>query len=201
MTSGIYVISNTVNGNRYIGSAVNIAQRFRTHKSALKNGKHGNSHLQNAVAKYGLDAFLFEILEEVSVELLIEREQFYLDSEQPEYNVCPIAGNTLGRKASAETRRRQSAYHTANPHFLGRKHSEETRQKIRAARAKQVMQPRSQEFKERARAALLGKAIRKGRHNSIEQNIKIAEGHAGRPLTAIEIQRIIDRYNQKYSNI
>jgi hypothetical protein len=35
-------------------------------------------------------------------------EQLYLDVYLPEFNVCPLAGTTKGRKTSEETRRKQS---------------------------------------------------------------------------------------------
>lgn len=68
---GIYSITNKINGKKYIGKSSNIIKRFRSHRSSLKNycicqesnRRRVNRHLGNAVIKYGIDNFEFEILE------------------------------------------------------------------------------------------------------------------------------------------
>ena len=104
--SGIYQIANIVNGKRYIGSAVNIAQRWRQHRCELRKGRH-NPILQNAWRKYGPEAFSFSTLEVVEdVKDLIAREQHYIDCLRPEYNAVKVAGSNLGLKLSEEARSR-----------------------------------------------------------------------------------------------
>ena len=44
--SGIYEILNTVNGKRYIGSAVNLAKRWKEHRTGLNRKDHANQILQ-----------------------------------------------------------------------------------------------------------------------------------------------------------
>ncbi len=122
--SGIYKITNIVNNKIYIGSATNINSRWSSHRRYLKLGKHHNIHLQRSYIKYGLENFTFEIIEECLVELLIEKEQFYLDHLNPEYNINPIANSQRGRVVSEETRKKMSIAQ------IGRKHSEETKYKI-----------------------------------------------------------------------
>jgi len=56
MKSGIYQIKNTVNGKRYIGSAVNIKMRFQEHKKSLKKGTN-SKRLQHSWNKHGADSF------------------------------------------------------------------------------------------------------------------------------------------------
>lgn len=63
--SGIYLITCEVNNKKYVGSAFNFYDRFRTHKSRLENNKHSNKHLQHAFNKYGCNEFSFSLLEEV----------------------------------------------------------------------------------------------------------------------------------------
>lgn len=95
-TPGIYLIRNTVNGKFYIGSAKTLRGRLDAHIRVLRRGCHHNSHLQASWVKYGGDVFVVEILENVvGCELLIEREQYYLDelkAVQCGYNMAPAAG-------------------------------------------------------------------------------------------------------------
>jgi len=83
---GIYRIKNLINGKCYYGSSKQIEKRFKTHKKQLKNNTHINCILQKAWNKYGEDNFLFEIVEECNLNILLEVEQKYLDL-QPEYNI------------------------------------------------------------------------------------------------------------------
>lgn len=102
--SGIYEIVNLVNRKRYVGSAVNIRQRWREHRSHLKSGRHHSRHLLNAWRKYGAEVFSFQIIELCSKEDLLAREQAEFDREWPAYNICPTAGSTLGRVHTAEAK-------------------------------------------------------------------------------------------------
>ena len=69
---GIYCIMNTTNGKKYIGSSINIKERWKTHKRLLNKGIHDNNHLQNAWNKYGKDRFIFYIIQEIDVENRID---------------------------------------------------------------------------------------------------------------------------------
>jgi group I intron endonuclease len=111
MKSGIYKISNIINNHCYIGSAVDINGRWRTHKSNLKNGIHHSIYLQRAWDKYGEYNFEFSILEKCEDNKLIEREQFYFDGINPEYNICKVAGSCLGVKFSKESCIKKSLNH------------------------------------------------------------------------------------------
>lgn len=102
--SGIYIIKNTIDSRVYIGSAVNLAVRKGTHFYDLKNKKHHNSHLQNFVNKYGIDNLIFDVLEFCEKTALLEREQYYFTQYQNRFNICEIAGNTLNRLCSNETK-------------------------------------------------------------------------------------------------
>jgi len=83
---GIYRIKNLVNGKCYYGSSKQIEKRFDRHKKELKNNIHINCVLQRAWDKYGENNFIFEIVEECNINVLLETEQKYLDL-QPEYNI------------------------------------------------------------------------------------------------------------------
>lgn len=126
--SGIYKIMNIVNNKIYVGSAVDLRKRKSQHFSNLKNNKHVNKHLQSSYNKHGLENFKFEILEYVKdKEMLIEREQYYIDTLNPEYNICKIAGSCLGLKKSYNVKKKISEARK------GVKHSKETKNKISKA--------------------------------------------------------------------
>lgn len=87
---GIYKIQNLINGKIYIGQSVHIQTRFNQHKNEAKNGN--TRPLYNAIRKYGIENFSFEIIEECSKEMLNEREIYWIkkyDSFHNGYNLTP----------------------------------------------------------------------------------------------------------------
>ena len=70
----IYKITNTVNNKSYIGQTRQSIQfRWNQHIS-----KKDNTYFHNAIQKYGKDNFIIETLEECDVEVLNEREIYYI---------------------------------------------------------------------------------------------------------------------------
>ena len=117
MQCGIYQIRNIVNGKIYVGSSKNIPQRWKKHKSKLKHSTHPSKHLQNAWGKYGAHNFVFEVLEECDISLLIIKEQHYLDTLNPcdrerGYNTFKHAGahcDTMNNRPDQESIRNRIA--------------------------------------------------------------------------------------------
>lgn len=123
--SGIYIITNTVNGKRYIGSSVDIHRRWVTHKRELRRGIHYNPVLQRAWDKYGESAFEFSILLLCTKDDTLLNEQRCLDEMKPEYNICTCTTATmLGRTFTEEHKRKIG---DAN---RGTVHTAETRKKM-----------------------------------------------------------------------
>ena len=156
--SGIYSITNTVNGKKYIGSAVNFDRRFKDHKKRLLANAHHSTKLQNSWLKHGAAAFVFEVIEYCcDHKLLIECEQKWIDKfhsfSQMGYNESPTAGSPLGVKHSEKSKSNMSAaakkrgfcmdkieaMRAAN---IGRKMSPDTRAKIAASK---IGKPRTKE--------------------------------------------------------
>jgi group I intron endonuclease len=106
--SGIYKITNLVNQKFYIGSSVNLYNRFHTHSTKLKTQVHTSKHLQASYNKYGKDNFIFEVIEYCKKEILVEREQWFLDTLNPQYNKRKDATLNLGVLNSVETRKKIS---------------------------------------------------------------------------------------------
>ena len=63
---GIYKYQNKINHKIYIGQSIDLEQRRYAHKSSAfnKNAKDYNSQFHQAIRKYGLENFSYEILEE-----------------------------------------------------------------------------------------------------------------------------------------
>lgn len=94
--AGIYKIRNNITSDFYIGSAANLRYRWYNHRNSLGANRHSNQHLQSAWNKYGADAFEFIVIELCEKDKLLEREQFYIDSESPAYNINKLASSPLG---------------------------------------------------------------------------------------------------------
>jgi len=63
-----------------------------------------NRPVERALLKYGFSGFSLEILEYCEKKKsLLEREQYYLDSQKPDYNIVETAGSTLGYKHTEES--------------------------------------------------------------------------------------------------
>jgi group I intron endonuclease len=102
--------------------------------------------IYRALLNYGYDGFKLEILEYCSKEALIEREQFYIDSINPEYNILKVASSTLGFKHSEASKDIMSQL------AQGRKFSPETLLKMKS----RVV---SDEVKKNISAALIGREV------------------------------------------
>lgn len=152
--TGIYEIRNTVNNNLYIGSASDIRKRWNSHKSYLNRNLHHSPHLQKAWNKYGKECFSFVVLEITNKNLLSEREQFYMDLLRPVYNVCKKAHSCLGLKPSDSARIKMHVAQLGNKKNLGKKRSQETKDKMSAA---MTGKPKSPEHRIKLSLAKTGK--------------------------------------------
>ena len=79
--TGIYKITNKLNGKIYVGQSVDIHRRWAEHKKNSKD-KNKTSLLYQAMRADGIENFSFEIIEECSKESLNEREKYWIN----EYN-------------------------------------------------------------------------------------------------------------------
>lgn len=115
MKHGVYRIKNISNNDCYIGSSLNFKERKRRHFRDLEKGKHHSIVLQRAFNKYGRDEFEFEILETgIDRNELLQREQYFIDTLNPKYNICSIAGSPLGVKHSKESNEKKRKYALEN---------------------------------------------------------------------------------------
>jgi hypothetical protein len=108
---GIYRWINLITGKCYIGSSTSLSCRFSKYYSLnyLRTSlKKTSSIIYSSLLKYGYSNFSLDILEYCEPNLLLKREQYYIDILNPEYNILRIAGSCFGRKHSLKTRERIS---------------------------------------------------------------------------------------------
>jgi group I intron endonuclease len=160
MARGIYKIINVINNKFYVGSAVDLKRRKTRHFSELRTGKHNNRHLQAAWVKYGEQAFVFVVVEELPEDAdLLAAENVWLKEHVGKdycYNlgvdaVAPTLGwsgeksPTWGRKRTPEELAAQS--------WAGRTHTPEAKERIRQHL---IGKPKSAEVRAKISATLSG---------------------------------------------
>ena len=168
LKSGIYTLTNKLNGRIYIGSAKRFKDRWQSHRYCLKTNKHSNCFLQADYNKCGPGAFLFKIVEltdDKSKEerLLIEEkwiEQYY-DSGDKCYNLCKGA---FSREGCCD------------------KNTQETKARKRKAGLKNMENP---EFRKKSieflrLSLLINGPPNLGNKHSEETKIKMSEWHRGK---------------------
>jgi len=138
MAQGIYKIINVINNKFYIGSAVNFKRRKSRHFSELRNNKHNNFKLQAAWNKYGEQAFVFVIVEELPEGSdLLSAENVWLKEHVGKkhcYNIgidatAPMLG--MSGEASPTFGRKRTPEELAAQNWKGKKHKPESIEKIR----------------------------------------------------------------------
>lgn len=80
--SGIYSIVNLINQKVYVGKTKDFYKRYCQYVADFRNQSKDriNEYLMNSFIKYGFDNFEFKVIEVVAVELLSERELFWIDA-------------------------------------------------------------------------------------------------------------------------
>lgn len=102
-TSGVYLITNKINGKRYVGSSVDIAGRLSNHFNREPR-LYPDKEFYIDIVNFGKENFSYEVLEECERDKLIEREQYYYDTLKPEYNMvrpaeCNFYNSIVRQKA------------------------------------------------------------------------------------------------------
>jgi len=163
--SGIYKIESIEYPDRfYIGSAKDITKRWNGHIYHLERNKHHSSILQNHYNEYGKIDLKFSIVEECSVEYLIDREREYLKNLNPYFNIYKEPGSPKNHKFSDEARKNMGKSN------LGKKQSEETKRKRSLSMMGHSV---SEETKEKLREK------RKNYRHSKETLLKLSISHIG----------------------
>lgn len=179
---GIYKIINVVNGKMYVGSSKDLDHRLYSHRCYLNNNKNlPNRHLQNAWNKYGENSFIFEIIEIILIkdkEYIKQREQYWVDILNSEYNKRKRVESNIGFRFSEEVKKKLSEIKMGEKNtFYGKHHTEETKQK---QREKMIGRNLSNEHKQKISESLRGENNPNfGKSLSQETKRKLSEARKG----------------------
>lgn len=77
---GIYKVTNLINQKKYIGQSIDIERRFKEHHTdPFETTNPASKHIfYQAIKKYGIKNFSFEILEECTTQELDEKEKYWI---------------------------------------------------------------------------------------------------------------------------
>lgn len=188
----IYTIINIIDDEQYVGQARDRDERWREHRKSLKGYYHHSILLQRAWCKHGAENFIFVVLEVLDdISKLNDREVYWGNLLNPEYNIAPVGGTMRGYKHTEEAKINMSNAHK------GHKHSEEFKLKMSKRlkgntinkgrkQSKEVIEHRasfhrgkivSQETRNKRSVSM------KGRKHSDETKLKMSEAKKGKILS------------------
>lgn len=141
-----------------------------------------NTPIHNALLKYDYSNFTLEILEYCEEINAIDREQYYLNLLNPEYNILKTAGSLLGFKHSEETLKK----------FKNREVSDITKNNLSIAATGRVL---TEEEREKISNSRLGKPL------STETRSKISSGMTKLIGIPVIVKNIETNEEMEYVNL
>ena len=146
--TGIYKFTNKLDRKVYIGQSVNIKKRYRAHINRIND----NSYFHNALKKYGIENFDFDVLIECSREALNYWEKFYIRyyySNHHDYGYNETEGGTLklseeSIKKGVETRKeryKNDPTYTENMSFSQKRRFEDPNERYKCGNATRGKHP------------------------------------------------------------
>ena len=149
----IYKVTNKINGKVYIGKITKgLDERKKAH---IEQSKNKRSYFYNAIRRYGIDSFFWEVLIECNNQKsLNEHEKFFIAVYRANGNVYNLTDGgegvpgykhtdqtkkLIGNKSkkmwgNEDFKKTRSLMYKGNDFFKGRKHSEETKRNFSLAR-------------------------------------------------------------------
>lgn len=205
MKSGIYKIENRTTKRCYIGSAIDIKDRLRTHRKLLAGNRHPNKYFQAAWNKYGAGQFEFAPILICRKDDLLFYEQRAIDGLAAVvglYNLAPIAGSMLGFRHTSETKEK---FKSCPQLRAGKTLSTETRAAISAGlKGHEVSDHHRRVTSARFRGKKLTPehreklaAAKRGRPQPPELVAKRAAGHMGKKRTPWARERMAQAQRQR----
>lgn len=126
--SGVYCWINLINCEYYIGSAVDLGNRVNDYFQNSYYNSRSNTLIVRAILKYGIGNFALVILEFVDKDDILSREDHFIGTLNPKYNILRNASNSLGYKHTPES------IEKITESALGRTHSDEVRKAMSESR-------------------------------------------------------------------
>lgn len=176
--SGVYIIQSKQTSKLYVGSTTNFRRRWGAHQRSFINNTC-NAIFKNHINKYGSNDLVFSPLKIClnNQAELKQHEQYFLNLLNPQLNI---------RKQAYDTNPKQGVRVLTNElrekyakHRRGKKLSELSKAKIRAARAKQIITKES-----------ISKA----------QETRRGYVWVNNPTTSINKRVSVEKYNTYYKN-
>lgn len=133
----VYLVTNSVNGKRYIGvtTRTNLRRRESEHVCGARRCEH-NGTFHRAIRKYGRDAFVWSILGRFENATQALAHEIKLVAElKPEYN--STRGGEYPPTPTAENIEKLRRLHKGNKYRLGMTHDERTRSLLSTLAKKQ----------------------------------------------------------------
>jgi group I intron endonuclease len=196
----LYRITNLINQKVYLGQTMYPKKRWNNHKYEARK-LHPEFYLHKAIAKYGVDNFIFEIIaqskiqedaNEIEADLIVQ-----YDSRNPKmgYNIMPGGKIHSGYKHSDETKEKMRQI------ALQRGCNAEAIEGLKKCAASVKGVPRTDEVKEKIRLSSIGQK------RSDESRKKMSESHKGKPSGRLGIkhseeskEKMRKAYNGQYTN-
>lgn len=193
----IYVRPNLINGKKYVGQVTTIRFKARQNRWNNLNQPYAGPAINNARAKYGIEAFGFEILKECDDKELDYWEKYYvkeLNTKAPYgYNLTDGGEGMTGYTLSEETKKKMSDAQKGEKNYMYGKHlSEEAKKKISDSNKGKTPWNKgktniySEEYKKKISEA------KKGKHHSEETRKKLSECNKGKHLSEETKRKISD---------
>ena len=170
--------TNMVNGKQYVGQTVGSLERRKGGHISKTLNNRDVCHFHNAIRKYNIDNFDWEILHDdiFDIKILNQLEIFYIgfyDTFDSGYNLTLGGEGSVGYKPSDETRKKLSIVRIGKDSpMYGKKHSAEAKRKMSEAQ--------------------------KGRKCTDETKRKISEAHKGRKFSAANKGKHAGKNNPMY---
>jgi group I intron endonuclease len=130
----VYLVTNILNGDRYVGCSRYTAQRrWSEHVARAHRGK---THFARAIVKYGADNFVLSVLDD-DIEFLqaLALEKIRIKELSPRYNLTAGGEGVVGWTPSPETRKLWSEQRKGRK--LSSEHAEKCRTALRSAKARE----------------------------------------------------------------
>ena len=140
----IYLRTNKINGKKYVGQVTTKRFKARQNRWNNLNQPYAGNVINAARAKYGIEAFDFEILKECEDEELDYWEMYFikeLNTKAPYgYNLTDGGDGMSGFTVSSETKKKMCEAHKGKKNHMYGKHHSEKRKDINGKLSKQVLQ-------------------------------------------------------------